>query len=186
MFGGCSSLEELPDISKWDISNIKNISGLFDRCEKLKNIPDISMKDLFYSCSSLEKIPDISQWNISNTKDISYIFYNCASLTSLPDISIWDTKNVEYAYNIIVGCKLIIDIPAFSEWNLNKIKDNNFNITDDEYDSDLSFSGKNTSYNFSKGYDNNTNIIPQLKNNIYYSDNNDEFNKEEYYEHFYD
>ena len=38
MFYGCSSLKKLPDISKWDILNIKNISGLFSGCISLQEL----------------------------------------------------------------------------------------------------------------------------------------------------
>ena len=40
LFYGCSSLKELPDISKWNISNITNISGLFDGCSSLEELAD--------------------------------------------------------------------------------------------------------------------------------------------------
>ena len=42
MFSGCRSLETLPDISKWNINNIENISNMFYGCESLKSFPDIS------------------------------------------------------------------------------------------------------------------------------------------------
>ena len=42
MFSYCSSLESLPDISKWNINNLENISHMFSGCESLKSFPDIS------------------------------------------------------------------------------------------------------------------------------------------------
>ena len=56
MFGECSSLESLPDISKWNTKNIEILGGLFNKC------------------SSLKELPDISKWDISNAKDISLMF----------------------------------------------------------------------------------------------------------------
>ena len=61
MFYGCSVLK-LPDISKWNIKNIKNISGLFCHCYKL------------------ESLPDISNWDISNVENMSNLFNGCYSL----------------------------------------------------------------------------------------------------------
>jgi len=86
MFYGCSSLESLPDISKWNIENIIDISGLF------------------YECSSLKYIPDISKWNTSNIKNMSGLFYKCTSLEELPDISKWNTSNIKIwlAYLVVV------------------------------------------------------------------------------------
>ena len=42
MFRGCKSLNNLPDISKWDTKNVTNMSGMFDGCKSLKELPDIS------------------------------------------------------------------------------------------------------------------------------------------------
>ena len=36
MFSDCKSLESLPDISKWNIINVKDMSFMFSHCEKLK------------------------------------------------------------------------------------------------------------------------------------------------------
>ena len=64
-----SSLLELPDISKWNLKNIKNISYMFNNCEKLKSLPDIS------------------NWDTSNITNMSFLFSFCRELLSLPDIS---------------------------------------------------------------------------------------------------
>ena len=61
-FCNCSSLISLPDISKWNINNLNDLSLLF--C----------------NCSSLISLPDISKWNIDNVNDLSGLFYNCSSL----------------------------------------------------------------------------------------------------------
>ena len=53
MLLGCSNLESVPDISKWNTNNINNMSFLF------------------YECTSLKSLPDISKWNLSNVNDIS-------------------------------------------------------------------------------------------------------------------
>ena len=52
MFYNCESLKSLPDISKWNTSNVTN------------------MEDMFYYCGSLESLPDISKWNTSNVTNI--------------------------------------------------------------------------------------------------------------------
>ena len=67
IFSGCSSLSVLPDISKWDTSNIK------------------IFKYMFCNCSSLVKIPDILKWDLSKG-EIDGIFNECLSLTILPEI----------------------------------------------------------------------------------------------------
>ena len=69
MFEGCISLTSLPDISKWNISNVTNMSNMF------------------YQCESLKEIHDISKWSTSKVENMSYLFYGCKSLISLPNMS---------------------------------------------------------------------------------------------------
>ena len=54
-----SNLKSLPDNSKWNISNVKNMSGMF--C----------------GLSELKSLPDISNWDTSNVENISGLFTNC-------------------------------------------------------------------------------------------------------------
>jgi len=44
MFNECKLLVSLPDISKWNSSNVNNMSGLFCKCNSLISLPDISME----------------------------------------------------------------------------------------------------------------------------------------------
>ena len=39
MFYGCSNLSNLPDISKWNTNNVKNMNIMFGGCTKLTSIP---------------------------------------------------------------------------------------------------------------------------------------------------
>jgi len=40
MFYFCKKLEVLPDISKWDITNVQNKSNMFFGCNQNLNIPE--------------------------------------------------------------------------------------------------------------------------------------------------
>ena len=105
MFYGCKSLISLPDISIWNTSNVKSISGMF------------------YGCNSLISLPDISKWNTSNVKDMSNLFSYCESLISLPDISTWNIFNVEDMSGMFYKCKFST-LPDF--YNLYKLKNTIF------------------------------------------------------------
>ena len=72
----CRSLKSFPDISKWDTSNINNMTKIFNGCE------------------SLTSLPDISNWNTNNVQKMRGMFKDCYSLISLPDISKWNIDNV--------------------------------------------------------------------------------------------
>jgi len=42
MFVGCDKLSSLPDISKWNISNVSDINFMLSRSDELSSLPDIS------------------------------------------------------------------------------------------------------------------------------------------------
>ena len=65
MFYNCSSLTSLPDLSKWNIKNVKSIGGIF------------------FNCSKLTSLPNISKWDISNVKNMNLMFCKCSSLSKL-------------------------------------------------------------------------------------------------------
>ena len=56
MFSQCIKLKYLPDLSKWDTTNVED------------------MAYTFVKCPGLISLPDLSKWNMSKVTDISYIF----------------------------------------------------------------------------------------------------------------
>ena len=130
MFHRCSSLLSLPDISKWNTSNVTNFRCMFSNCSLLSSLPDISewdtsnvikMDHLFYQCSKLKNIPDISKWDTSKVSDMSYMFYQCSSLESLPDLSKWNIFNVNEIYYMFSGCSSLTALPDLSNWEIKNI-----------------------------------------------------------------
>ena len=63
MFCNCTSLYSLPDLSKWNINNVINMSYMLCNCE------------------SLSSFPDLSKWNINNITE--NIFFNCQPLANI-------------------------------------------------------------------------------------------------------
>jgi len=109
-----SFLKSLPDISKWDTSNVTDMSCMFKRCSLLKSLPDISKWDtsnvilmykMFSHCSSLLSLPDISKWNFSNVINMIEMFSYCSSLSSLPNISKLNNSFKIDMDEIFLGCK---------------------------------------------------------------------------------
>ena len=131
MFDNCKSLLSLPDIDKWDTSNITNMAWMFSNCSLL-SLPNISKwnisnvvntNHMFYGCSLLESLPDISEWDTSNVKDMSHLFRNCKKLSSLPDISKWNTSNVTNISYMFYGCSALSSLPEISKWDTSKVTD---------------------------------------------------------------
>ena len=70
------------DISKWDVSNVTNMSNMFYRCESFnQDISNwdvskvISMWGMFCGCKDFNQ--DISSWDVSKVKDMRYMFDYC-------------------------------------------------------------------------------------------------------------
>ena len=93
-FGIFSSKKDILEIKLKGITNITNMSEMFDRCE------------------SLSSLPDISKWNTSNVTNMSFMFYRCKSLSSLPDISKWNISNVTDMSGMFLYCNESLKIPS--------------------------------------------------------------------------
>ena len=68
------------DISRWDVSHVKNMTGMFYLCEQ-------------FNC-------DISDWDVSNVENMNYTFYTCTKFRQ--NLDKWNVKNVGnmlYAFN---------------------------------------------------------------------------------------
>jgi len=95
MFSVCRLLSSIPDISKWNITNLYNMSNLLSECSSLVSIPDIFkfkgkdiiyISDIFRNCYSLISLPNIIFKSKYSTKrlcwDSNNMFSNCLSLIS--------------------------------------------------------------------------------------------------------
>ena len=78
MFDICSSLISLPDISKWNTSNVTNMSFMFNNCYSLISFSDISNLGLtnktpievFVNCLNVVKLPNMPEIRIIDSNDI--------------------------------------------------------------------------------------------------------------------
>lgn len=74
------------DISKWDVSNMKNAQGMFMDCKN-------------FNC-------DLSNWNVKNLENGNAMFAGCENLDF--DISKWNPEkiNINKTWRMIVNTKL--------------------------------------------------------------------------------
>ena len=127
MFKLCEN--NLPDMSKWDLKNVKNLEGIF-MATKMGYLPDISNWNisnveslkLVFGETEFKTLPDISKWNTSKVRNMAFMFGSSKSLKSLPDISNWDTSNVESFELLFANSALLEAIPDISKWNTSKVK----------------------------------------------------------------
>ena len=62
MFQGCENFNS--DLSKWDVSSVKDMYAMFWDCENFNS--------------------DLSNWDVSNVTDMRNMFYSCDSLKNKP------------------------------------------------------------------------------------------------------
>ena len=112
-----------------NISNINNISYIFNDCISLIYINDIilpnnnlkDMSNMFNNCSALINIGSLNL-NTSNVRIMKDLFQGCSSLKNLPDISKWDTSNVKNMENLFNGCSSLKNLPDISLWNTHNVE----------------------------------------------------------------
>ena len=111
------------DISKWDVSNVTSMKGMFYGCKKFNS--DISqwdvsnvtsMEGMFLNCEVFNQ--NISKWNVSNVKIASWMFYKCEAFNQ--DISNWDVSNVNNMAFMFSFCKAFNQ--DISTWNVSNVK----------------------------------------------------------------
>ena len=126
-----NQLNDTLEIKLVNIEKITDMSYLFDKCETLISVPNISewdtsniinMSNIFSYCKLLKSLPDISKWDTSKVINMNTMFWDCESLISLPDISEWDTFNIETMYGIFGNCRSLKTLPDISNWNMNNNK----------------------------------------------------------------
>lgn len=105
------------DLSKWDVSNVCNMSNMFDGCENFNC--DLSkwntgkVKYMDYMFSNCRNFnSDLSEWDVSRVKDMNYMFWMCVRFYS--DLSKWDVRNVRSMDCIFRGCnRFSSDLPGW-------------------------------------------------------------------------
>ena len=96
------------DISRWNVSNVKNMSHMFAISAFDGDISnwDVSnvtaMNSMFECCKAFNS--DIGNWNVSNVTNMCKMFYWCKKLDC--DLSKWDVSNIEYYSDIFYKCPL--------------------------------------------------------------------------------
>jgi surface protein len=108
------------DISKWNVSNVKNMERMFHASDFNGDISnwDVSNLESLYATFRYSKFNgDISKWNVSKVKTMSGAF---AETKFNQDLSKWDVSKVEDISYIFENSKFNQDL---SNWNPYSLKD---------------------------------------------------------------
>ena len=137
MFDSCFKLQSL-DLSMFDTSNVtdfgymfsgdkvmstlhltdnfvtekaKDISGIFNDCEKLSNldlskwnVSNVTSMEKAFANNYLIKSLNLSNWDTSNCKNSQMMFYNNTALTSIGNTSNWNVSKITTTHSMFEGC----------------------------------------------------------------------------------
>ena len=112
------------DISAWNVSNVTNMSCMFEECEYTGKNGDISDWDvsnvtdfsgMFYNSKFNG---DISNWDVSNGTDMSFLFAFSTFTGKNGDISNWDVSSVIKMNSMFYGTLFSGDL---SKWDVSNV-----------------------------------------------------------------
>lgn len=99
-----SGIEIYGDISSWNVSNVKNMTSMFYKCDKITSL-------------------DLSSWNTEKLQDCPQMFYMCHNLTSVGDLSGWKADHIVSIRSMFYECENLKDIGDINNWNITKYSD---------------------------------------------------------------
>lgn len=122
----CETLISNLDLSNFDTSHVKNMTGMFSECRQLQSL-DISnfdtsnvtdMNHMFTSNESLISL-DLSNFETSKVTNMCSLFSNCCSLDSI-DVSSFDTSNVTDMSYMFNNCECLKNLNLLN-FNTSKV-----------------------------------------------------------------
>ena len=148
MFDSCFKLQSL-DLSMFDTSNVtdfgymfsgdkvmstlhltdnfvtekaKDISCIFNDCEKLSNInvsnwnvSNVTSTEKAFANNFLLKSLDLSNWDMSNCENSQMMFYSDTALTSIGNTSNWNVSKITTTHSMFEGCSKLQSLNT-SKW----------------------------------------------------------------------
>ena len=133
LFGGLSKLEEV-DISGFDCSQVRDLSGMFRNCKSLVKA-DLSeldfemlkvVDDMFEGCESLISVSWPS--SVPNLRSARHLFAECVSLKEV-DLSALGTRSLRNVSHMLSGCIALRSI-CLDGWEATRLRDTSFMFDD--------------------------------------------------------
>lgn len=134
-FAGCHSLERIDGIEDWQLTRNENkpafLNATFANCINLKRV-DISKWDvscvhtvlgLFDGCSNIESVGNLKNWTFKRLTNTGTMFRGCNKLTYVGDLSNWNMRGVQISYAMFADCLLLDDIGDISDWHISDSQD---------------------------------------------------------------
>ena len=110
------------DLSNWDVSQVTDMSGMFDGCAIFNS--DLSKWDVSQVtdmsrmfCGCAIFNSDLFNWDVQNVTDMSQMFFYCMNFNS--DLSHWDVQNVTDMSQMFFRCEMFNS--DLSKWIVSKV-----------------------------------------------------------------
>ena len=135
-FQDCSSLYSI-DLSNFESKNVTDLSYMFNKCYKLKEIKGMNnfntsnvnnMKEMFHCCQELESL-DLSNLDTSFVEDMSFMFNSCVKLKEIKGINEFITNNVIDMCYMFGNCKEL-EYLDLSNFQTNYVRDMKYMFAD--------------------------------------------------------
>lgn len=150
-FGGGSTnshttLNSVPDVSKWNTANVTNMTDMFNSygnfSDNLTIVPDVSnwntanvtnMANMFqkygHESTGFNAVPDVSKWNTGKVEDMHQMFieygHKSTALTAVPDVCNWNTAEVKTMAEMFreygTSSTVLKAVPDVSGWNTSNV-----------------------------------------------------------------
>ena len=91
IFKGYENVKHIIGLEDWDVSNVKNMEGMFQGCINFNS--------------------DLSKWNVSKVKSMKYMFSHCDNFNS--DLSNWNVSSVRGMYCMFLMCDSLKNKPSW-------------------------------------------------------------------------
>ena len=93
------------DITGWNLKKCKTMQGMFNECQYLQKIIGIDDLDIsnvedlsfiFNDCKNLKDVGDLGKWDVEG-KNLAYAFQDCVKLKDAGDLTKWKLKNPHWS-----------------------------------------------------------------------------------------
>lgn len=122
MFSGDKVMSTLHLTDNFVTERAKDISGIFNGCEKLSNInvsnwnvSNVTSTEKAFANNFLLKSLDLSNWDMLNCENSQMMFYNDTALTSIGNTNNWSVSKITTTHSMFEGCSKLQSLDT-SKW----------------------------------------------------------------------
>ena len=123
------------NLGSWDVSNVTDMSHLFEYAGNVHNIKSISKWDVsnvtdmsyMFAAKRENTIENrtklkLNNWDVHNVTDMNHMFANCINLTTVGNLSNWNTSACTDMSYMFDSCHSLTTVGNLSGWNVSNVE----------------------------------------------------------------